>query len=130
MYMYTKLAVIFFLCCVSIVPKAVFAERAQANKAKVRCGWFDNPTPQNVWLHDRDGEWTIGIQGGYQAEGEWPDFTDAQWVETNGLHGHGCACLKVLDNPQDMSIVRILSAHAIPLGKCRQDPAIKNKEPQ
>lgn len=128
--MYTKLAVIFFLCCVSIVPKAVFAERAQANKAKVRCGCLI------IQCHRMSGSTTGMANGpsaykvGYQAEGEWPDFTDAQWVETNGSHGHGCACLKVLDNPQDMSIVRILSAHAIPLGKCRQDPAIKNKEPQ
>ncbi|HYG29015.1 MAG TPA: DUF4087 domain-containing protein, partial [Allosphingosinicella sp.] len=34
-----------------------------------RCGWLDNPTPANWWLTDRDGEWLIGAQGGYQAPG-------------------------------------------------------------
>ena len=27
-------------------------------------GWLQNPTPGNWWLVDRDGEWTIGTQGG------------------------------------------------------------------
>ena len=57
-----------------------------------RCGWVDNPTPANWWLVDRDGEWTIGVQGGYQADGDMPDF-GSRWVETNGHHGYGCACM-------------------------------------
>jgi len=32
---------------------------------ETRCGWFDNPTPSNIWLYDREAEWTIGIRGGY-----------------------------------------------------------------
>src|SRR5262245_20967552 len=35
-------------------------------KFERRCGWVDNPTPSNWWLVDRDGEWEIGLQGGYQ----------------------------------------------------------------
>jgi hypothetical protein len=31
---------------------------------ETRCGWFSNPTPANIWLYDRDGDWTIGVQGG------------------------------------------------------------------
>jgi hypothetical protein len=34
-------------------------------EAVQRCGWFDNPTSGNAWLYDRDGEWTVGIQGGH-----------------------------------------------------------------
>lgn len=42
--------------------------------AKVRCGWFENPTPANAWLTDRDGDWIIPVQGGHQANGDWPAF--------------------------------------------------------
>src|SRR5690348_8019506 len=59
-----------------------------------RCGWFYNPTPGNAWLFDRDGEWTIGVQGGPQADGDWPNFRE-QWVETNGGYGYGCGCFSV-----------------------------------
>ena len=53
---------------------------------ETRCGWFQNPTPANIWLDDRDGEWIIGVQGGYQVESDWdwPAFKKGQWVETNG----------------------------------------------
>jgi len=91
----------------------------------LRCGWFDNPTPGNAWLTDRDGEWTIGIQGGHQADGDWPAFTAAQWVRTNIHYGHGCACIKLVANTETREVQHILSARAVPLRQCRQDPALK-----
>ena len=48
---------------------AALAFTAPALGAENRCGILTNPTPANWWLIDRDGEWTIGAQGGYQAEG-------------------------------------------------------------
>ena len=62
-----------------------------------RCGWLINPTPANWWLGDRQGEWELGVQGGYQAPGkdELPDMSARGWVETNGSYGYGCACLTV-----------------------------------
>ncbi|PKH26421.1 hypothetical protein CIG19_01040 [Enterobacterales bacterium CwR94] len=27
-------------------------------------------------MTDHDGSWKIGSQGGYLAEGDWPDFND------------------------------------------------------
>ena len=73
----------------AVAPAAPASER--------RCGWLHNPTPANWWLVDRDGEWLLGAQGGYQAPGmdEMPDMTSAGWVETNGHYGHGCACMDV-----------------------------------
>ncbi|HEX8293525.1 MAG TPA: DUF4087 domain-containing protein, partial [Pyrinomonadaceae bacterium] len=56
-------------------------------RAETRCGWFSNPTPANASLHDRDDEWVISVQGGHQAEGDWPSFGPKQWVETNGHYG-------------------------------------------
>lgn len=57
--------------------------------SETRCGWFVNPTPANASLYDRDAEWIIGVQGGHQAEGDWPEFGSGQWVKTNGNYGHG-----------------------------------------
>ncbi len=98
--------------------------------AETRCGWFHNPTPANAWLIDRDGEWTIGVQGGYQAEGDWPSFKDSQWVKTNVNYGYGCACMNVSVNKDENKIVEIRSATARPLAACRKDKAIKRKEPK
>ena len=97
----------------------------------LRCGWFDNPTPGNATLVDRDGEWTIGLQGGHQASGPRPRFATAQWVRTgHGSAGYGCACLKVQADTATQEITAIVSARAQPLATCRKDPALKGKEPQ
>ncbi|MGN6512165.1 MAG: DUF4087 domain-containing protein [Lysobacteraceae bacterium] len=98
---------------------------AAATKPQTRCGWFDNPTPGNAWLHDRDGEWTIATQGEYEARGDWPRFQDAQWVATNRSYGHGCACLQAVVDGRARRIVRIISASARPLAVCRRDPALE-----
>ncbi|MGN2248023.1 DUF4087 domain-containing protein [Frateuria sp. GZRR35] len=101
---------------------------AAAAKPQTRCGWFDNPTPGNAWLHDRDGEWTIAIQGDYEAQGDWPQFKDSQWVPVGWSHGYGCACMKAVVDTKTQRIVSILSAHARPLSVCRKDPALKEPE--
>lgn len=88
-----------------------------------RCGWLQNPTPANYWLIDRDGEWTIMAQGGYQAEG-WEDMGDMSargWVRTNGYYGYGCACMTVSTDRANMRIARIYSAESRPLRQCRAD---------
>jgi len=96
----------------------------------MRCGWFDNPTPGNATLVDRDGEWTIGLQGGHQAKGSWPSFDSGQWVRTGtGSAGYGCACLKVKANADSQEVSVIVSSRALPLANCRTDPALKGQEP-
>jgi hypothetical protein len=101
----------------SVAPEPVQAE--------TRCGWFDNPTPANAWLHDREAEWTIGVQGGHQAEGDWPNFGPKQWVETNGHYGYGCACMRLKVNRETHEVLAIESARARPLSACRKDRALK-----
>ena len=88
-----------------------------------RCGWLVNPTPANWWLTDRDGEWLIGAQGGYQAPGmdEMPDMTTRGWVRTNGSYGYGCACLDVGVDRAGRRITRIVRATPLPLRRCRAD---------
>jgi hypothetical protein len=94
-------------------------------QSETRCGWFSNPTPANASLHDRDDEWIIGVQGGYQAEGDWPSFKPGQWVETNGHYGHGCACLRLRVDRETHRVVEIESARARPLAACRRDRSLR-----
>ena len=95
-----------------------------------RCGWFDNPSPQNATLIDRDGTWSISVQGGEAAKGKWPRFSDKQWVKTGaGSYGYGCACLSVQVDAQALQIKQIHAANVKPVSVCRSDKAIKNNEP-
>jgi hypothetical protein len=96
---------------------------------ETRCGWFTNPTPANIWLDDRDGEWIIGVQGGYQVENdwEWPAFKKSQWVETNGHHGYGCACMRVRVDRETWHVLEIKSSTARPLSACRKDPHLQRR---
>jgi hypothetical protein len=96
-----------------------------AEPTQLRCGWFENPTPGNAWFTDRDGEWLVGIQGGYQAQGNWPNFKPSRWVRTNRHYGYGCACMRVQTDPDNQSVVRIFSASSRALNSCRKDAALK-----
>jgi hypothetical protein len=106
-----------------IFPSPAIA--ANAPRAERRCGWYENPTPGNVTLTDRDGTWLIAMQGNYEAKGHWPEFSDAQWVVTNsGEHGYGCACLTVQTDPSSHTVLSISHAAARPLAVCRRDKSL------
>ena len=92
---------------------------------ETRCGWFSNPTPANASLYDREDEWVIAVQGGHQADGDWPEFGKGQWVETNGHHGYGCACMQVNVDRNEHRVIKIVSATAKALSACRKDAALK-----
>jgi hypothetical protein len=102
---------------------AGLAAAAPQGRPETRCGWLDNSTPANWLLTDRDGEWLIGSQGGYQAPGldEMPDMSARGWVETNGPHGHGCACMTVAVDRTTRRVTRVFSARPVPLRQCRAD---------
>lgn len=118
-----------FTALAGIAGWAVTASAVRSDAVQ-RCGWFDNPTPSNAWLHDGAGEWAIGIQGGHQAKGDWPRFGSARWVPTGvGLAGYGCACMTVIADAQSREVARIVSSRVQPLSVCRKDPALKHKEP-
>lgn len=91
--------------------------------AAKRCGWIDNPTPGNWWLRDREGEWTLSEQGGYEAPGmdALPDMSTKGWVETNGPHGYGCGCLTVAVDRNTRQVTRVVSGGPVPLRQCRVD---------
>lgn len=95
-----------------------------ANPTETRCGWLQNPTPANWWLDDRDGSWTISVQGGYQARGmdNMPNIDEREYVTTNVHYGYTCACLRVVTDKNQMRIISIKSGQQLPLSTCRKDP--------
>ena len=111
--------------CLALVYTGNLHAQGSGKKAVLRCGWFENPTPANAWLTDKDGTWTIGVQGGHQADGDWPDFSDARWVGTNRSYGYGCACLRVHAQEASHQVTQIVFAWSRPLAVCRRDARLK-----
>ncbi len=111
---------------------ALFALPALA-RTETRCGWYDNPTPNNIWLDDADGEWTLATQG---TETEWSDeerndqtetFADEDWVATNGHYGYGCACVKADFDPKEKRATFIHRVRSKPLTACGNDPKLDHR---
>jgi Protein of unknown function (DUF4087) len=115
-------------CCTA---SAAFADGVPPSQASSRCGWFDNSSPQNASLTDRDGEWVISQQGGHSAQGTWPPkFAKGQWVSAgSGSYGYGCACMKVTVDREQQLVLSIMSSQAKPLAVCRRDRQLKGQEP-
>ena len=123
------IAALVSLATVALLTRTPTVVDAQT-KFELRCGWFSNPTPGNAWLIDKDGEWTIGIQGGYQADGDWPDIADSHWVKTNVNYGYGCACIRASIDRKTERVIQIKSSYGKPLSACRNDRALRKKEPK
>ncbi|MDN3573357.1 DUF4087 domain-containing protein [Methylobacterium longum] len=103
---------------------------AMAAKDEVRCGWFDNPSPGNATLYDRDGEWTVAMQGGHQAEGDWPpNFAPAHYVKSrNASYGYGCACFTATFDKAEHVVIAIKLSSSRDLKTCRSDQKLKQLE--
>lgn len=96
---------------------------------KLRCGWFENPSPGNASLLDRDGEWVIAMQGEHAAKGKWPEFRKSDWISTgNGSYGYGCLCMHVTEDSEKQYILEILDAKPKPPAACRSDKKVKEPE--
>lgn len=115
---------IFFALSALLISSAAMAEE--------RCGWFSNPTPGNAWLDDPHLSWSVAVQGGHSASGDWPAFpkTAGDWIETqpNG-YGYGCGCLIGTFNARTGQVLQIQEAKVKSLWDCRLDPAVKALEP-
>lgn len=99
--------------------------------AETRCGWIDNPTPANWWLTDRDGEWTLMLQGAGDRNGfidaPWESDFGAEWIATNGHYGYGCACFTGAVDPATGWASLVTGLRALPLSRCRADPALPDR---
>ncbi|PSH22128.1 hypothetical protein B7R74_08075 [Yersinia pseudotuberculosis] len=119
----------FLFTLAGVISVSAVTNSYAANSAERRCGWFENPTPANATLTDRDGMWEIGTQGGYQAKGDWPGFSPAQWVRTgNGNYGYGCTCITADTDPTTQRMNNLTKATARPLSACRTDKSLKEPE--
>jgi hypothetical protein len=123
---------------VVLATGSVFAADS-ALKTKTLCGWFSNPTPNNASLLDRSAEWVISQQGMHQAEGDWPEFRQAdppgpgkrttQWVHTNGSsYGYGCACITGVVNIETKEVVSIASTKTQSLSVCKKDRTLSKPD--
>ncbi len=116
-----------FLSLLACAPEATAPAAAKpAGGPERRCGWLHNPTPGNWWLVDRDGEWILATQGDSRAEGmdDLPDMSAADWQETNGYYGYGCACMTITADPATGAVTRVMGAEPKPLEQCRADKAL------
>ncbi|MGL4241585.1 MAG: DUF4087 domain-containing protein [Beijerinckiaceae bacterium] len=98
--------------------------------AALRCGWLSNPTPANWWLQDKDGEWTLSIQGrgGVPGFDDIPDMSTRGWVVTNGSsYGYGCACIEIEAGAKIGDVKRMGKATPRPLSACRADPKLPKR---
>lgn len=96
-----------------------------------RCGWLVNPTPGNFWIDDRDGSWTIALQGEESDVLEnLPEIDDSRgkYVRTNGYYGYTCACLDVETNKKTKRITRIYGGKQLPLQQCKSDKSLPKQE--
>ncbi|MBW4681037.1 MAG: DUF4087 domain-containing protein [Microcoleus vaginatus WJT46-NPBG5] len=107
-----------------LITLALVSIALPVSAEETRCGWLHNPTPGNWLLRDRDNNWIISRQGGYQAEGtdNIPNFNAQEYVKTNRLYGYGCACLDVETDSNTGKILTIQSGEILPLNACRTDP--------
>ncbi len=119
---------LFFICfCLTMtLPAAPHA-------AERRCGWYSSPTPGNLILTDRDGEWWIQMQGRPDAKGidNLPAFDDRQFVETNvpgAGYGYGCACMTVVTSARQQRITRVIAGDILPLARCRNDGSLPDPD--
>ncbi len=109
---------------------AVEAAGVPAEAVTNRCGWYDNPTPGNATLLDKDGEWTLGLQGEYTAKGDWsPPFdgkSSKRFVSHGmGSYGHGCVCIRAKVDQKTMRISEVFSVTIKELRFCRKDKKLK-----
>ena len=114
----------------TLVACAAWSGVSQA--AETRCGWIDNPTPRNWWLQDRDRTWTIMTQDPDNPDGPEgmeliPDLSEGEFVQTNGYHGYGCACMSVETDGAER-ITKIMSFRQLQLAQCRNDKALERRD--
>ncbi|MEL6138879.1 MAG: DUF4087 domain-containing protein [Cyanobacteria bacterium J06628_6] len=116
----------YFFCILALVLLGLVPSSRAVER---RCGWIDNPTPANWWITDRDGSWTLSVQGGYSAAGgeHIPAALPGEYVETNGYYGYYCGCMDVAADANTMRIDEIYAGEALPLSTCYADPALPDR---
>ena len=103
--------------------------------AETRCGWLENPSPANTWLIDKDGSWTITMQGMVFIDDESEEqlshafANDNEFVRTNRDYGFSCACLTVDTDKKAHKIKKIYKGKPLLLKNCLEDISITKDIP-
>lgn len=113
-------ALLAFLILTPLTPA-----RAADTRTESRCGWIINMSPGNFSLRDKDAEWTLSEQGGYQAKGmdKIPDLSGDQFVDL-GPHGYGCACIDGVMKAETHEVVGIKTFTQKKLKDCLADETL------
>lgn len=96
------------------------------------CGWISMPSPQNMYLIDKSGEWIISEMGGHQSEGDWPELSrkKSHWVSSGtGGYGYGCACFKMQIQNDSKNVIKVTNVLAKKISACRNDRNLRRSEP-
>jgi len=111
----------------SIAALGLMLLSAPTLAAETRCGWLQNPTPGNIWLDDSEGSWVLSTQGSQDEPlgmDNIPDFSERDFVRTNGYYGYACACMKVESDRATRQITAVYSFRQLPLSQCTKDKAL------
>ncbi|WP_054310951.1 DUF4087 domain-containing protein [Mesorhizobium sp. 1M-11] len=116
------------------ISLGVIAWAVSADAAERRCGWYGNPTPGDLLLTDRQGDWWI-TGGGEDRDAKGientPQMDETRFVETNvpgAGRGYNCACLTVETNAKTHRVLRVFAGEIVPLARCRADKALPSPD--
>lgn len=114
-------------------------------ETQTRCGWLNNPTPNNFWLDDAEASWLVSMQGGIDGaffldehdpvriaesqrqdavQDHLPNFqkNKTYWVYSNvGSYGFGCACLTGSFDEENHVVMALSHSKPLPLSRCYSD---------
>lgn len=100
---------------------------ASASVSEQRCGWIENPSPENYFLVDQDGSWTIAVQGGYQAKG----FENLPPLTLGNEKKQGaavCACVDVELSKAKRRVEKIVDSFRLPATNCLNDQSLPKRD--
>jgi hypothetical protein len=107
---------------ISFIAFSVITVEAKEN----RCGWYENPSPGNLWLVDSKGTWILSTQGDSGSKltekdfKKLPKFPKSQYITTQASYGYGCVCM-IVDTDGDQNIVKIYKSRSLRLSSCLLD---------
>jgi|GEM_PF-2389344 len=101
--------------------------------AEYRCGWLDNPAPDQYQFIDKQGSWTIMKRGGYRIPAtsinNLPQQQPNEFVRTNGSYGYSCNCMSVTTDARSKRITAIVhKGKQVLLKRCLEDKSIADRQ--
>lgn len=117
----------------SVLGLTLFMGLQSIAAAEYRCGWLDNPAPDQYQFIDKQATWTIMKRGGYQLPAasvkNLPQQNPNEFVRTNGSYGYSCSCMSVTTDARSKRITSIqFKGKQVLLKRCLEDKAIAGRQ--